>query len=359
MRTALVLLFLLAVAAIPGSVLPQRDVSIEKVQRLLRATHPDLGARGWTGSASSTCTPRPGSPRSTCCCSSRWSAASCRGCATTPRAARRAAGRAGAAGPAAAARRRWPATATRRRPRGDRGGCCARRRWRRARCRRRRHGRRAEKGYLKETGNLLFHFALLGDAGRGRRSAPGTAGTATGSWSPAPDTAFCNTLPAVRRVRRSAPRVDAADLPPFCLTLDDFQARVPRQRAAGVRSRPTVTVRGATGRPATAGVHGQRPAAARRRQRLPARPRLRAGAALHRPVRRSADQRSRRSCPVDGNADQRGRGDVPGRQRRPGDRRARPDAAGRLRGHLPADGAGHGRRSCGRRSRPSASRRCC
>src|SRR5439155_16650372 len=42
MRTALVLLFLLAVAAIPGSVLPQRAVSPEKVAEYLR-THPGSG----------------------------------------------------------------------------------------------------------------------------------------------------------------------------------------------------------------------------------------------------------------------------------------------------------------------------
>ena len=41
MRTALVLLFLLAVAAIPGSVLPQRSVNIENVAAYYRA-HPQL-----------------------------------------------------------------------------------------------------------------------------------------------------------------------------------------------------------------------------------------------------------------------------------------------------------------------------
>ena len=42
MRTALVLLFLLAVAAIPGSLLPQRSLNIEKVNTYLR-THGALG----------------------------------------------------------------------------------------------------------------------------------------------------------------------------------------------------------------------------------------------------------------------------------------------------------------------------
>src|SRR5689334_20737182 len=42
MRTALVLLFLLAVAAIPGSVLPQRNVSPEQVRQYLQK-NPDWG----------------------------------------------------------------------------------------------------------------------------------------------------------------------------------------------------------------------------------------------------------------------------------------------------------------------------
>src|SRR6266511_1463476 len=42
MRTALILLFLLAVAAIPGSLLPQRTVAVEKVNQYL-ATHGDTG----------------------------------------------------------------------------------------------------------------------------------------------------------------------------------------------------------------------------------------------------------------------------------------------------------------------------
>src|SRR4051812_50190935 len=42
MRTALVLLFLLAVAAIPGSLLPQRNIAIEKGDQYLR-THRSTG----------------------------------------------------------------------------------------------------------------------------------------------------------------------------------------------------------------------------------------------------------------------------------------------------------------------------
>ena len=41
MRTALILLFLLAVGAIPGSVLPQNVVSVDEVDQYFRE-HPDL-----------------------------------------------------------------------------------------------------------------------------------------------------------------------------------------------------------------------------------------------------------------------------------------------------------------------------
>ena len=42
MRTALILLFLLALAAIPGSLLPQRNLNIDKVNQYL-SQHPTLG----------------------------------------------------------------------------------------------------------------------------------------------------------------------------------------------------------------------------------------------------------------------------------------------------------------------------
>ena len=73
MRTALVLLFLLALAAVPGSLLPQRPLNPAKV-----VTTSPRTARGGVSSitsACSTCSARRGSRRSTCCCSCRWSAA--------------------------------------------------------------------------------------------------------------------------------------------------------------------------------------------------------------------------------------------------------------------------------------------
>lgn len=67
MRTALVLLFLLALAAIPGSLLPQRPVSPIRVNDFITA-NPQLGPLydrlGLFDVYAS-----PGSPRCTCCCS--------------------------------------------------------------------------------------------------------------------------------------------------------------------------------------------------------------------------------------------------------------------------------------------------
>ena len=77
------------------------------------AAAPAPRAAGTTGSRCSTSSPRPGSRRSTCCCSSRWSAASCRaagphlrGVAAPGRRARR------ATSPGCRCTRRPPATQT-------------------------------------------------------------------------------------------------------------------------------------------------------------------------------------------------------------------------------------------------------
>jgi cytochrome c biogenesis protein len=81
----------------------------------------------------------------------------------------------------------------------------------------------AEKGYLKETGNLLFHFALLAVL----------IGVGFGHWYgwhgnrilvAGADQGFCDSL-AQYDDSTLGPRVDAADLPNFCLTLDKFVAR--------------------------------------------------------------------------------------------------------------------------------------
>jgi len=224
MRTALVLLFLLAVAAIPGSVLPQKSVNVEDVADYVRA-NPQMGRwvdRLWGFEVFA----------------SPWFSAiylllftSLVGCilprarehlralrTAPPEAPRRldrlpAHAPAGAypAAPAAAAEalraglraRRWRAVV---RPEPDGAWTVS-----------------AEKGFLKETGNLLFHTALI----------VVLVGVALGSWFgwhgnrllvAGPDTAFCNTLQQYDEYGLG-PRVAADALPPFCLELTDFAAR--------------------------------------------------------------------------------------------------------------------------------------
>ena len=163
----------------------------------------------------------------------------------------------------------------------------------------------AEKGYLKETGNLLFHFALLAVlVGVGARVVVRLARQPAAGRRPGQ--AFCNTLQqydesglgAAGRRRRPAAVLPGAD-------------RLPGRRSWTPGSRSSFAADGPTSRRRRDGagrtLRGQRPAAARRRQRLPARARVRAGPALHRPVRRGRRPRSAPFLPVDGDADQRGR----------------------------------------------------
>ena len=214
MRTALVLLFLLAIAAIPGSVLPQRTVSVEEVAEFFRE-HPDLapvldrlGAFNVFGSV--------------------WFSAiylllftSLVGC-ILPR--MRDHVRALRTPPPPAPKRldRLPQHAVLVGHDGDLQAIAAMLRRRRWRVAVRGNAVSAEKGYLKETGNLLFHVSLVGIL----------IGMAFGSWYgwhgnrllvAGPDTAFCNTLLQYDE-SGLGPRVDSADLPRFCLELTDFAA---------------------------------------------------------------------------------------------------------------------------------------
>ncbi|HZM80737.1 MAG TPA: cytochrome c biogenesis protein ResB [Candidatus Limnocylindrales bacterium] len=208
MRTALVLLFLLAVAAIPGSLFPQRTIKVEDV-RSYYVEHPDLAPildRLWAFDVF-------GSP---------WFAAiylllftSLVGC-LTPRTRDqiRAIFRPPPAAPKRFERLPHHAVLESAREPSFRG-------WRK---------RRqvledgtvtvsAEKGYLKEIGNLLFHFSLL----------LVLVGVGIGSqwgWHAnrllVLDEEFCNTLQQYDGYGLG-PRVSASDLPPFCLKLTDFE----------------------------------------------------------------------------------------------------------------------------------------
>ncbi|MGW1056657.1 cytochrome c biogenesis protein ResB [Micromonospora rubida] len=215
MRTALILLFLLAVAAIPGSVLPQRGVNLEKVNQYF-VDHPELaptldriGAFEVFGSI--------------------WFSAiylllfaSLIGC-ILPRLRDHV--RALRTKPPAAPKRlnRLPQHAVRTGVATDAEAVAAELRRRRWRVVVRGTEVSAEKGYLKETGNLLFHTSLIAVL----------IGVALGSWYgwhgnkllvAGSDDAFCNTRQQYAEAKLG-PQVDTADLPPFCLTLNHFEAR--------------------------------------------------------------------------------------------------------------------------------------
>lgn len=223
MRTALVLLFLLAVAAIPGSYFPQTSVNREKVSQYYTA-HPQLAP--WVD--------RLGGFN---VFASPWFAAiylllftSLVGC-VLPRLRDHA--RALRTVPPDAPRRleRLPQHA----PAQDKPEAPAEAAAELARTLRRKLFRTrvrelpdggfsvaAEKGYLKETGNLLFHFALLSVL----------IGVGFGHWYgwhgnrllvTGADQGFCN---AITQYDDSSlgPRVTAADLPRFCMRMTEFDA---------------------------------------------------------------------------------------------------------------------------------------
>ena len=221
MRTALVLLFLLAVAAIPGSVLPQRSVNREKVAGYFTA-HPTLAP--WLD--------RLGGFE---VFASPWFAAiylllftSLIGCvlprlADHVRALRRKppqAPRQLDRLPQHSSAESWPGD-----PAATAAAIAETVRARRFRAAVRQHSDgvwtvAAEKGYLKEAGNLLFHFALLAVL----------CGVAFGSWYgwhgnrllvQGADTAFCNTAEQYDETSFGA-RISPRDLPAFCVELTRF-----------------------------------------------------------------------------------------------------------------------------------------
>ncbi|MEV6347942.1 cytochrome c biogenesis protein ResB [Actinoplanes sp. NPDC051851] len=223
MRTALVLLFLLAVAAVPGSVYPQRSVNRERVTQYF-TNHPKsapildrLGAFDVYASP--------------------WFAAiylllftSLIGC-VLPRLRDHI--RAMRTVPPEAPKRmdrlphHAPATASEEEPAvaAERLARTLRQRRFRTRLRELPDGGfsiAAEKGYLRETGNLFFHFAML----------TVLIGVGFGHWYgwhgnrilvTGDDQAFCDSITQYDD-SSLGPRVDAADLPDFCITLADFKA---------------------------------------------------------------------------------------------------------------------------------------
>lgn len=213
MRIALILLFLLAVAAIPGSVLPQRTVDPIQVDRYFR-DHPDLA---------------PALDRLYLfdVFAGPWFAAiylllfiSLVGC-VLPRAARHWA--AVRASPPRTPRnfdrlpahREWVSATP---PDAVLG--TARRALRGYRVEVSGGSLRAEKGFVRETGNLLFHVALVGLL---VAFALGKLAGYRGSVLVVEGEGFANTLTQYDTF--SAGRFyDAAALAPFSLTLDDFTA---------------------------------------------------------------------------------------------------------------------------------------
>jgi cytochrome c biogenesis protein len=223
MRTALVLLFLLAVAAIPGSVLPQRSVNAERVAEFY-AQHPTLApvinrlggfevfAAPWFAAIYLLLF------TSLVGCVLPRLADHVRALRTVPPDAPKRLDRlpqhapdearphdpaATAASVAAILRRRRFRTVVRERPDGS---------WTVA----------AEKGYAKEGGNLLFHFALLAVL----------VGVGFGSWYgwhgnrllvQGDDTAFCFALSQFDE-SSLGPRVSPDSLPKPCLELTGFSA---------------------------------------------------------------------------------------------------------------------------------------
>jgi cytochrome c biogenesis protein len=251
MRTAIVLLFLLALAAVPGSLLPQRSLSQNNVTRYF-AEHPTLAPvldRLYLFDVFS----------------SPWFAAvylllfvSLIGC-VLPRALEHA--RALRAAPPPAPRRllRLPDSGelTTALPPAQALDAVEEE----LRVRRYRVVRRsgptgpeisAEKGYLKETGNLLFHLSLvallLGLAG-------GKLWGYEGSILLTEGQGFCNSFQQYDTYS-SGPLVDSADLSPMCVDLDDFRAEYEEDLTA---SSFTADIRyggpGEDGRPTTIGVN--------------------------------------------------------------------------------------------------------
>jgi cytochrome c biogenesis protein len=110
----------------------------------------------------------------------------------------------------------------------------------------------AEKGFLKETGNLLFHLSLvallLGLAG-------GKLWGYEGSILVTEGQGFCNSFQQYDTYR-SGPLVDSGDLSPLCVDLEDFRAVYEENlTAASFTAKIRYGAPGEKGRPTTIGVN--------------------------------------------------------------------------------------------------------
>ena len=102
----------------------------------------------------------------------------------------------------------------------------------------------AEKGYLREFGNLVFHFSLLGllvAVAVGKLF--GYEGNVIVIADGGPG--FCSASPAAFDSFRAGNTVDGTSLHPICVRVNDFEAHyLPTGRPC--RSPPTSTTRPAT-----------------------------------------------------------------------------------------------------------------
>ena len=231
MRTALILLLILGIAAIPGSLLPQRPPARSGWPTTCAAT--PAWVNGSTGSASSTSSARPGSQRSTCCCSPLI------GC-ILPRAATFVRTLRDLPSPPPGRLSRLPEF---------RSGVAsasagevldaaeAHLRAQKYRVRRDASAVSAERGYLREAGNLLFHICLvtmlIGLAWGALFSFKGTAIVVEGQ-------AFSNTLTQYDEFGAGA-GFRASQLSPFTVELDAFDVEF--ETGPVQRARPAPSVR--------------------------------------------------------------------------------------------------------------------
>lgn len=223
MRTAIVLLFLLALAAVPGSLLPQRALSQREVSRYV-TDHPSLAPvldRLYLFDVFS----------------SPWFTAvylllfiSLIGC-VLPRALAHLRALRAAPPPAPRILLRLPDSGEVATPlSGPQALDLVEEelRVRRFRVVRREGELSAEKGYLKETGSLLFHLSLvallLGLAG-------GKLWGYEGSILVTEGQGFCNSFQQYDTYS-SGPLVESSDLTPLCVDLDDFEAKYEENRTA-------------------------------------------------------------------------------------------------------------------------------